>query len=192
MTIKFETLTVQAVKSISQRCLLGYWNELCAGRRYPALSDFRFDSRMHDPKALMIWKTEWEGSGCKFRALHQGEWLTQALQTDWVGSYMEEIAPDSIRQYVVRTATECAVSGSAVYSVISTIDSMGHRVDCERLLLPFGNGPVVKQIVASLQLISLKGRFERTTVLNNYRSVATIELAGCISSGFAKPVVAAP
>jgi hypothetical protein len=40
----------------------------------------------------------------------------------------------------------------------ATFDAKGHRVDCERLLLPPGEGSTVQQIVASLQLISIKGR----------------------------------
>lgn len=190
--MKFETLTVQHVKSISQRCLLWYWSELAGSRSFPAFSDFQFDSRMIDPKALMVWSIE-RGSGHrKFRARYQGAQITQAFHTDWVGKMMDEAVPESVRQYALDTAQECAQSGCANFSILSTVDATGHRVDCERLLLPFGSNAKVEQIVASMQLISLKGNFERRTVLNDYQMTSKIELAGRIPAGFRKPDITTP
>jgi len=190
--MKFEALTIQSVKSISQRVLLWYWNDLAAGRRFPAMSDFHFDARMHDPKGLLIWNIERDAGRRRFRARYHGERIAEAFQGSWVGKTMDEIVPQAVRQYGLDAAHECAESGCAVFSVISTVDVAGHRVDCERLLLPFGNGVEVEQLVASMQLISLRGNFERKTVLNDYRMTSRVELAGRISAGFAKPVITTP
>jgi len=190
--MKFETLTIQSVKSISQRRLLWCWNELAAGRRFPAFSDFHLDARMHDPKGLLIWSIERDAGRRKFRARYHSERITEVFQNTWIGKTMDEVVPESVRQYALDAADECAEGGSAVFSIISTADLDGNRIDCERLLLPFGNSVEVDQIVASMQLISLKGSFERRTVINDYQMTSRVELAGRISAGFAKPAIATP
>lgn len=190
--MKFETLTIQAVKSINQRSLLWYWSELAAGRRFPAFSDFHVDGRMIDLESLLFWSVERSGGQLAFRAQYHSARLAEALQGNWVGKTMEEMAPAGLRHYALEPANECAVSGCAVFSIISTVDHAGHRVDCERLLLPFGKGEEVEQLVATMQLISLKGDFKRKTILNDYRMAAKVELAGRIPAGFRKPVVPAP
>lgn len=188
----FETLTIQAVKSISQRQLLWHWSELAAGRRFPASADFHVDARMHDPKQLLIWNIERESGRRRFRARFQGPRFSEVFRSDWVGRTMDEAVPECFRQFALDTAEECAATGCAIFSIISTLDAEGHRVDCERLLLPFGSGRDVEQIVSSMQLISLKGNFRRSTVLDNYRTVSTVELAGRIAAGFKRPAVATP
>ena len=190
--MEFETITVQHVKSISQRGLLWYWSELAGGRSFPAFSDFQFDSRMIDPKALMVWSIERGGGHRQFRARYQGAQITQAFHSDWVGKMMDEAVPESVRQYALDTAQECAQSGCAIFSILSTVNTAGHRVDCERLLLPFGSSDEVEQIVASMQLISLKGNFERRSVLNDYQMTSRIELAGRIPAGFRRPAITTP
>jgi hypothetical protein len=64
---------------------------------------------------------------------------------------------------------------AAPYIIVSTIDANDHRVDCERLLVPFGSdGSKVEQILASLQLTSVPGRIQRTKILNNFQIQADL------------------
>jgi hypothetical protein len=56
-------------------------------------------------------------------------------------------------------------------------------VDCERLLLPLGEGSTVQQIVASLQLVSVKGEFERKSILGRFETLSQVVFAGRIRSG---------
>jgi len=188
----FETLTIQSVKSISQRALLWQWSELAAGRRFPAFTDFHIDGRMVDPKSLLIWNVERDASVCRFRAQYHSGRLAEAFRGNWIGKTMEEMVPDGVRQYALDTANECVESGCAVFSILSTRDAAGYRIDCERLLLPFGNGADVEHMVGSMELISLAGNFKRRTILNNYRMASKIELAGRIVAGFKKPDVSTP
>ena len=84
---------------------------------------------------------------------------------------------------------------AAPYLIVSTIDANDHRVDCERLLVPFGSdGSKVEQILALLQLTSVPGRIQRTKILNNFQMQADLLLSGKIRSGFSKsnPVAAMP
>lgn len=190
--MQFETLTVNSIKSITQRRLLWYWNELAAGRRFPVFSDFQIDARMHDPKQLLIWSIEHDGGHRKFRSRLHGAMFQEVFRSDWLGKTMDEVVPECLRQYALDTAEECAGSGCAVFSILSTVDAAGHRVDCERLLLPFGSGTEVEQMVGSMQLISLKGDYARGTVLEKYRMTSKVELAGRIAAGFRTPEISRP
>jgi hypothetical protein len=147
---------------------------------------------MHDHKALAIWSVERSASRLDFRAQYQGLWLSHVFRNHWVGKTMDEVMPLSVRQYSLKTANECAGKGCAVFTIISTVDLEGHRVQCERLLLPFGTDSKVERILASYYLISLEGNFERGTVLDLYRATSKVELAGRIPSGFIKPAIARP
>jgi hypothetical protein len=57
-------------------------------------------------------------------------------------------------------------SATPIYSVISTEDSAGRRIDCERLLLPFGrDSGTVDVVLASLQLVSDGAPIDRRSVM---------------------------
>jgi hypothetical protein len=91
----------------------------------------------------------------------------------------------SLRRITIGAAKECVASGCLVYSIISTIDSNEQRVDCERLLLPFGrDGSRVEQILASLQLKSVQQAVRRKKILNNFKLQADVLFSCRIKSGF--------
>lgn len=185
MTFKF--VSPQEIHSASQRALAYYWGRLAAGRRFPALGELKPDPDMHDPKQLVIWNVEGEGPDRKFRALYQGENVAEAFNSAWAGKTMEQVVPMSLRGLTLDAARECATSGCLVYMIFSTIDANNRRVDCHRLLLPFGNnGLKVQQVLASLQLTSVP---TRKRILNHFRIQADVLFSGKIRSGFtnAKP-----
>ena len=95
---------------------------------------------------------------------------------------MEEVAPPALRNISVNGARECAESGCAIYEIITTVDSNAHQVDCERLLLPFGDGNSVDQIVASLQLISFQGTVEREAIRRDFEAGPQVTFSGMILS----------
>lgn len=94
---------------------------------------------------------------------------------------MDQVVPGFLKSISVEAAHECAANGCMVYSIVSTADEDGHRVDCERLLLPFGSSSKVEQILSSLQLISIEGNFKRKAVLGRFARQANIVLAGKIN-----------
>ena len=93
---------------------------------------------------------------------------------------MDEVIPTSLKAFTLDAANECAESGHAIFTVLTTTDSNGQGIDCERLLLPFGEGQQVRQIVASLQLISLTGEFTRQSVLTNFEDSAHVPFSARI------------
>ncbi|MGH6754656.1 MAG: hypothetical protein ACREDP_21075 [Bradyrhizobium sp.] len=141
---------------------------------------------MHDPKQLVVWTIEEDGATRRFRSLYQGKSVTEAFHSSWAGKTMDEVVPEFARNFALDAANECADTGCAIYTVFTTADPNGNRVDCERLLLPLGRGGRVEQIIASLQLISLEGEFERKTILGRFQLHTEVTLAGKVQSGFAK------
>ena len=181
----FETTSLQPVKSVSQRALAAHWDRLAAGRHFPALTEFSLEPGMHDPKQLVVWNIEGKGSQQKFRALYQGENVAEVFSSAWAGKTMEQVVPMSLRRFTIDAAKECAASGCLIYTILSTIDTDERRVDCERLLLPFGrDGSKVEQILASLQLVSVPGGVQRKEIVNQFQMQADLIFSGKIKSGF--------
>lgn len=171
-----------SIKSASQLALVTYWDQLAAGRRFPAFTELKPDPGLHDPKQLVAWNVEGEGRLRKFRALYQGESVAEVFNAAWAGKTMEQVVPMSLRKVTLEAAKECATSGCAVYSIFSTIDASDTRVDCHRLLLPFGRDDTrVEQILASLQLTTSQSRGR---VLNHFEMQTDVLFAGRIAAGF--------
>lgn len=185
--MQFSQASIQSVKSISQRALYLYWKRLAADRPFPTLKEFDPGSRVHDPKQLVIWNIEDVDRQRCFRALYQGNNVTEVFNSSWAGKTMDEVVPAPLKSFTMDAANECAASGCAIYTVLATRDANEQQVDCERLLLPLGERATVKQMVASLQLISLKGEFARKNVLSQFENQSQIIFAGRIRSGPVMP-----
>ncbi len=174
-----------AIKSASQLALANCWDRLAGGRRFPAFTELKLEPGIHDPGQLVAWNVEGEGRLRKFRALYQGENVAEAFNSAWAGKTMDQVVPMSLRRITLDAANECATSGCIVYSIFSTIDANDTRVDCHRMLLPFGrDGSKVEQLLASLQLTVTQGR---SKVLNHFQIQADIQLEAKITSGFTAP-----
>ncbi len=179
MTFRF--IAPDAIRSASQRALLDHWDRLAAGRPFPAFAELKPDPAMHDPRQLVAWAVEGEGRLCKFRAMYQGENVAEAFNSAWAGKTMEQVVPMSLRRITLGPAKECATSGCAVYSVFSTIDANDQRVDCERLLLPFGSsGAEAEHLLASLQLTVVRSR---PGILKHFDMQTDVRLQGKIRAG---------
>jgi hypothetical protein len=181
--MQFSPASIQSIKSISQHALTLYWSRLARGRSFPSFAEFDPGPRLHDPKQLVIWTIEDAFGQRRFRALYQGTNVAEVFNSSWGGRTMDEVVPVPLKSMSVDGANECAASGCAIYTIFATFDANGHRVDCERLLLPLGEGSTVQQIVASLQLISIKGEFERKSVLSKFETLSQAVFMGRIRSG---------
>jgi len=174
-------ITSQAIESDSQRALAELWDRMAAGRRFPAFAELDAKGLQHDPKQLVVWSVEGEGPRQNFRALYQGNNVAQAFNSDWAGKTMDEVVPVSLRRLTLDAAKQCATTGAAVYMIISTLDAYGQRVDCHRLLLPFGrDGAGVEQILASLQLTVVNAR---KRIVGDFKVRADVAFSGLIRPG---------
>ncbi len=173
-------LPVQAVRSISQYGLLMYWGRVARPRPFPRIDEFRPSARLHDPKQLLFWNVQESDGERVFRALGHGEYVTESYHSKITGYTMSELAPANMKDFALETANTCASSGCPVYSIIATHDADGKRVDCERLLLPFGGDGRVGQLLVSLQLISAEGCYSRATIFDLFSNKAEVLLSGIL------------
>src|SRR5262245_18579318 len=167
---------LNAIKSIRQRALVQHWREIGGGNgTLPSFEHFRPSPREHDPRQMMGWIVEGEGENRCFRTLQHGKFFSEALQIDPLPlQVMNAVVPKALQELAVDGLNECADARSPIYWVISTRDDGGRRVNCERLLLPFGENNKTMQIITALQLISYDGEFTRVTALGFFAREATV------------------
>jgi hypothetical protein len=148
----------------------------------PSFDQFDPGPKVHDPKQLAVWKVEGSDAELVFRAMYRGSLLDEAFNVGWTGKTLAEVTPPSLQPAIIGASNHCVSSGCAIYTVLRTHDGAGHPIDLERLLLPFGENGRVQLIVASLQLISLKGTVERRNVAESFEAQSDSVLAIRISA----------
>jgi hypothetical protein len=176
-------ISPQAIKWVDQRALANKWDRLAAGRRFPAFTELKSEPGVYDPNQFVVWNVEGQGRQRKFRVLYQGENVAKVFNSDWMGKTMDQVVPMSLRRFTMQAAKECVASGCLIYTIVSTIDTDGHRVDCEGLLLPFGRNGSVEQVLTSLRLKSTQGRVQRKKILGNFQIQTDVLFSGKIKSG---------
>lgn len=182
----FLSVSTQSIRSSNQRSLVAHWNALAVDRRFPAIAAFSPQPKDHSPEQLIVWDVESSdaGGGRRFRIRSLGQRAVETLGTTMIGKTMDEVVPETLRAVSLEGAHECAATGCAIYSIITTIAN-GHQVDCERLLLPFGDGTSVQQMVAALQLISFQGPVDRRDVAHDFETRCYVSFSGKLSSEWA-------
>jgi hypothetical protein len=159
--ISSSVLTLQSIRSITQRSLLRHWKKIAATRPFPCLTEFEPNPRHYDPKQLICWSVEQSENSTLFRAIDHGRLIAEAFDAPFIGKTMDEVAPQAIRKVVLKSAQCCVESRCPVYSITTTLSEDRTSVDLERLLLPFGYAGRVTQILVSLLLISKAGNAVR-------------------------------
>ena len=178
---------MHSIRSSNQRALATHWNALAGDRGFPAIGAFNPQATDHSPEQMIVWDVEntGEAGGNCFRVRKVGLRAVEAIGDSPIGPIgktMEELAPPPLREISLNGARECVASGCAIYEIITTVDANAHVVECERLLLPFGDGEHVEQIVASLQLISFQGAIERQGFARDFVGKPQLTFAGMILS----------
>jgi hypothetical protein len=174
--MRFDVIPVQAVKSISQRNLALHWRALHARSGLPPFADFSPGDRAHDPRQLLLWRVEQRDSPHGYRPLYGGDYVFEAFGADATA----DSVPETLRALFRTGLDECAASAGIIYMAIATRDPSGNRIECERLLLPFGSDSNVTHILASLQLVSIEGSFERRTIVQQFEQQADVTFCGRI------------
>jgi hypothetical protein len=160
-------------------------------RRAPPLSiiqKLRPRLQNFDPLQLVVWQIENIDNRRRFRALYNGSDVGEVFNSSWAGQTMDAVIPEPLKALAIDAANECAETGCAIYTIIATTDAAGHRIECERLLLPFGRSDsAVEHIVAALQLAGIP-KSERKTVLDKFQTHANLAFAGKIEAGSTRRV----
>lgn len=179
------------IKSITQRGLLTHWRRASEGRCIPDFGSFTLTDRDHDRHQLLFWHVVGSGYDRVFKSLFQGNYVAEGLG----GNTVLEVTRASFgpfQQYAFATLSDCADRRVPIYSVISSEDSAGRRIDCERLLLPFGRDPgAVDLVLASLQLVSDGGSVDRRTVMAHFVAWCEFTYTAAISEDHAEAALPA-
>jgi hypothetical protein len=165
--MEFESANPSVVKSIKQRVLLNAW--LRARRQphvLPSIDDFHSDAAGDELPDMMSFNVEGDGDGARFLITHEGTRLTAAYGNDHVepakrtNRYLDDaIGPERYARVVACYRT-CLARKRPAYSISTVLDADGKDVSYERLLLPFGHGDHVEQIIGSYKAISIEGGFK--------------------------------
>jgi len=165
--MEFESADPSVVKSIKQRVLLNAWlRALRKPRLFPVIGDFQPDGVAEELPDMMGFDVDGEGDSARFVITQEGARLTATYGNDHVdpdkrtNRYLDDaIGPERYAR-VVPCYRACITRRRPVYSISTVLDNDGKDVCYERLLLPFGRGDRVEQIVGSYKAISIEGGFE--------------------------------
>jgi hypothetical protein len=165
--MEFQSADPTVVKSIRQRVLLNAW--LRTPRKHnnlPLLSDFRPDGIADELADMMNFDVDGSGDGARFLITQEGARITATYGKDHIAPnkrtncYLDDaIGPERYAR-VLPCYRACLERLRPIYSISTVQDSDGKDVCYERLLLPFGGGSNVEQIVGSYKAISIEGGFK--------------------------------
>ena len=196
--MQFQSADPSIVKSIRQRELLNTWlRALRKPNPLPSLLDFRPD-RVDDELAdMMGFNVEGDGEAARYVITHEGTRLTTTYGNDHIdpaertNRYLDDaIGPDRYAR-VVPSYRACIALRRPTYSVSMVRDPDGKDVSYERLLLPFGPGHRVEQIVGSYKAISIEGGFKVNNLMGiKPHSVPVVVINAVIDQEIARRPIA--
>jgi hypothetical protein len=172
--MEFASADPSVIKSITQRVLLNAW--LRASRRpnmLPSLCDFHSDGAAEERVDMMGFEVVGNSDSARFLITHEGARLTTAYGNEHVdparrtNRYLDDAIGPERYAGVILSYRACLARKRPTYTVATVQDADGKDVSYERLLLPFGRGDTVEQLIGSYKAISIEGGFR----LNNLMGV---------------------
>jgi hypothetical protein len=155
------------VKSIKQRVLLNAW--LRTPRKQhtlPVIAGFQPDGIADDLADMMRFDVTGTGDSARFLITQEGTRLTATYGNEHIdpdkrtNRYLDDAIGPERYANVVALYRVCLMHKRPAYSISTVQDADGKDVAYERLLLPFGSGGNVEQIVGSYKSISIDGGFK--------------------------------
>jgi hypothetical protein len=169
--MEFASADPSVIKSIRQRYLLNEWLRL-AGKRspMPLQRDFQLDRVDEETVDMMGYDVVGEADGARFLITHQGARLATTYGNERVDPaerrrFLDEAIGPKRYANVVDIYRTCLRHKRPVYSISTVDDADGKEVSYERLLMPFGEGEAVQQIIGSFKSISIEGGFKISNLM---------------------------
>lgn len=158
----FESATRSIVRSIRQRDLLNVWLRVFRRERsLPLIHQFQPDRLEEEKPDLVYHDVKPTNDGYRFVIIHGGQNLVKAFGTEPPeGRFLDELVGAERTARIVPPFLACIESRRPVYTVSAVSDVSGVPVSYERLVLPFGAGAKVQQLIVSLKTISVEGHFQ--------------------------------
>jgi len=165
--MEFESANPSVVRSIKQRVLLNAWlRALRKSCPLPTIEDFRPDGIADEIADMMGFAVEGEGDAARFLITQEGARLAAAYGSLHIepdkrtNRYLDDaIGPERYAR-VLPPYRACLARRRPTYSITMVRDLDGKDVHYERLLLPFGSGAAVEEIIGSYKTISIDGGFK--------------------------------
>jgi hypothetical protein len=184
---EFSSANPSVVRSIKQRVLLNSWfRALTQGKSLPVVADFRPDGIDEELADMMEFDVESDGDATRFVIMHEGTRLTATYGNEHVAPeqrtnrYLHDaIGPERYAR-VVPCYLACVTRMRPTYSISSVPDADGKDVSYERLLLPFGRGDRVEQIVGSYKTISVEGGFKVDNLIGVAAATAPVRMLNAV------------
>jgi hypothetical protein len=169
--MEFASADPSVVKSIRQRYLLNEWLR-AAGKRQPMplVGDFHLDRVDDEMVDMMGYDVVGDGYGARFLITHQGARLATTYGNERIDPagrprfLDEKVGPERYAN-IVDLYRACLRHRRPAYSISTVLDADGKEVSYERLLMPFGEGEAVQQIVGSFKSISIEGGFKISNLM---------------------------
>src|SRR6195952_1922405 len=165
--MQFESASPSVVRSVKQRDLLNAWLRAFDKRgALPGLEDYRPDRIADESADMMGYNVIGDGEGARFLITQEGSRLSATYGNEHIdpdkrtNRYLDDAIGPARYGRVVASYRACLASKRPTYSVSMVQDADGKDVSYERLLLPFGSGSEVEQIVGSYKAISIEGGFK--------------------------------
>jgi hypothetical protein len=172
--MQFESANPSVVRSIKQRELLNAWIRTRATPRprpLPHVRDYKAERFADEISDMMGFDVDDGGDEVRFLITQEGPALAVTYGSEAVdpakrtNRYLDDaIGPERYAR-VLPPYRACLAHRRPTYSISTVQDADGKDVAYERLLLPFGAGDAVEQIVGSYKTISIEGGFKRNNLM---------------------------
>lgn len=197
--MEFAHADPSVVRSIRQRYLLNTWLRAAARHRpLPLLDDFRPDRVADDLDDMMGFDVVGEGDDARFRITQEGARLTATYGNEHVdpsqrtNRFLDDAIGPVRYANVITLYRTCLAYRRPAYSISMVQDEDGKDVSYERLLLPFGSGEAVEQIVGSYKSISIEGGFKITNLMGLRPKAVPVILVRAVIDRGVTPASASP
>jgi len=165
--MQFESSDPSVVRSIKQREFLNAWLRAAGKRRpLPLFDDFQ-PNRVSDELAdMMGYDVIGEGDSARFLITQAGARLSATYGSDHLkpsertNRYLDDALGPERYAHIITLYRVCLKHRRPAYSISTVQDEDNKDVSYERLLLPFGRGDTVEQIVGTYKSISIEGGFK--------------------------------
>jgi hypothetical protein len=163
----FRSANPSIVRSVKQRDLLNAWlRAFDKLGTLPRLDNYRPDRIADELADMMGFDVIGKDQRARFLITQEGSRLTATYGNEHIdptqrtNRYLDDAIGPLRYGRVVPSYRACLAHRRPTYSVAMVQDADGKDVSYERLLLPFGTGATVEQIVGSYKAISIEGGFK--------------------------------
>ena len=137
----------------------------------PPPGDFQLEQVADELVDMMDYDVVGQGDGARFLITHEGARLATTYGSDHIepaqrtNRYLDDAIGPERYANVVALYRACLARQRPAYSISTVQDADGKEVSYERLLMPFGSGEAVQQIVGSFKCISIEGGFKVSNLM---------------------------